>query len=49
MHGSLMETVKARRAWMDVLQTLKRPQMSVKTTILTKISIIIDGEEHIPG
>lgn len=41
-----VETLKARKAWMDVLQTLKRPQMRAQITIPSK-TIIIDGERKL--
>ena len=34
--GVLVETLKARRTWTDVLYTLKRTYMRVQTTILHK-------------
>jgi hypothetical protein len=41
------ETVKARRFWADVIQTLREHKCQARLLYLTKLSIIIDGETQI--
>lgn len=42
-----METLKPIRAWTDILQTLRGYRCQPRLLYLTKLSIIIDGENKI--
>ena len=43
----LPRTVKARRSWTDVMQTLKEPKSQPRLLYSAKLSITIDGETKI--
>jgi hypothetical protein len=47
IHDFTLETMKARRSWTDVIQTLKEHKCHSRLLYPAKISITIDGENKV--